>query len=184
MQQNGLQEDFKINVECNHATLSGHSCEHELQAASIQGLLGNVDINTGDPQVGWDTDQFLTSPEEATRLMLVILSQGGLQPGGLNFDAKLRRESTSIEDLFYAHISGMDAMARGLRQAAAILNEGRLSDLVKRRYKSFGDGTVPFDWKATSFEELSRFALTSGDPVEATESGSQEKAEIIFSFYL
>ena len=119
-------------MECNHATLSGHSCEHELQAASIQGLLGNVDINTGDPQVGWDTDQFLTSPEEATRLMLVILSQGGLQPGGLNFDAKLRRESTSIEDLFYAHISGMDAMARGLRQAAAILNEGRLSDLVKR----------------------------------------------------
>uniref|UniRef100_A0A7S2T0R9 Xylose isomerase n=1 Tax=Chloropicon primus TaxID=1764295 RepID=A0A7S2T0R9_9CHLO len=125
LRMNNLEGKFKINVECNHATLSGHSCEHELRTASIQGLLGNVDINTGDPQTGWDTDQFLTDPVEATRLMLTILEQGGLGKGGLNFDAKLRRESVDVEDLFYAHISGMDAMARGLKQAAAIINDGR-----------------------------------------------------------
>ena len=158
LHNNNLTDKFKINVECNHATLSGHSCEHELKVASIQGLLGNIDINTGDPQIGWDTDQFLTDPSEATRLMLVVLSQGGLQSGGLNFDAKLRRESTSVEDLFYAHISGIDAMARGLRQAAAIINDGRLSNFVEERYSSFE--SFPIDLAKTNFQELEQYALS------------------------
>ena len=179
-----LTGDFKINVECNHATLSGHSCEHELQVASNQGLLGNIDINTGDPQIGWDTDQFLTDPSEATRLAWVILMQGGLNPGGLNFDAKLRRESTDVNDLFYAHISGMDAMARGLRQAANLINDGKLADFVDHRYKSFEDGTLPEeDLSKTSFQQLEEFAMSIEDPGTDIQSAQQEKAEILFHFY-
>ncbi len=128
---------------------------------------------------GWDTDQFLSDPAEATRLMLVILSQGGLQPGGLNFDAKLRRESLNVEDIFFAHISGMDAMARGLRQAAAIVNDGLLADFVAGRYKSF-EGGLP----GKTFQELEAHALAlASDPGDDLESAQQEKAEIIFQFY-
>ena len=204
-------EDFKINVECNHAQLSGHTCEHELRMASMNGLLGNVDINTGDPTIGWDTDQvsdslslslllfssqidsltlfllilrtnqFLTSSEEATRLALVILEQGGLAPGGLNFDAKLRRESTSVEDLFYAHISGIDAMARGLRQAARIIQEGDLASMKRKRYATYSDGTLPFDWRSASFGDFSDYALKNEDP--EIQSANQELFEIVFSRY-
>jgi xylose isomerase len=179
-----LTGDFKINVECNHATLSGHSCEHELQVASNLGLLGNIDINTGDAQTGWDTDQFLTDSSEATRLAWVILMQGGMGKGGLNFDAKLRRESTDVNDLFYAHISGMDAMARGLRQAANMINDGQLADLVTQRYKSFADGTLPQqDLSKTNFQELETFAMSIEDPGNGIQSAQQEKAEILFHFY-
>ena len=206
-------EDFKINVECNHAQLSGHTCEHELRMASMNGLLGNIDINTGDPTIGWDTDQvsdslsllpfssqidspahslfliiiilqtnqFLTSSEEATRLALVILEQGGLAPGGLNFDAKLRRESTSVEDLFYAHISGIDAMARGLRQAARIIQEGELASMKRKRYATYSDGTLPFDWRSASFGDFSDYALKNEDP--QIQSGQAELFEIVFSRY-
>jgi xylose isomerase len=117
----GLIDEFKLNIECNHATLSGHTCHHELETARINGLLGNIDANTGDAQTGWDTDQFLTDVGEATMVMMSVIKNGGIAPGGFNFDAKLRRESTDVEDLFIAHISGMDTMARGLRNAVKIL---------------------------------------------------------------
>jgi xylose isomerase len=113
--------EYKLNLECNHATLSGHSCHHELEMARIYGMLGSVDANTGDAQTGWDTDQFLTDVSEATLIMLSVIKNGGLAPGGFNFDAKLRRESVDVEDLFIAHILGMDTLARGLRNAAKLL---------------------------------------------------------------
>lgn len=133
----GLEKDFKLNIECNHATLAGHSCFHELTYASESGLLGSIDANQGDPQTGWDTDEFLTDPREAALVALVILKQGGLNKGGINFDAKLRRESTSIKDLFIGHISAMDALARGLKAAARIVDDGRLEEWKRERYLSY-----------------------------------------------
>ncbi|KAK7847159.1 xylose isomerase [Quercus suber] len=133
----GLEGEFKLNIECNHATLSGHSCHHELETARLNGMLGNIDANTGDPQIGWDTDQFLTDIGEATLVMLSVVRNGGLAPGGFNFDAKLRRESTDVEDLFIAHISGMDTLARGLRNVAKLIEDGSLAELVRKRYQSF-----------------------------------------------
>ncbi|GFP96212.1 xylose isomerase [Phtheirospermum japonicum] len=133
----GLIDKFKLNIECNHATLSGHSCHHEVETARINGLLGNIDANTGDPQVGWDTDQFMMDIGEATLVMLSVIKNGGLAPGGFNFDAKLRRESTDVEDIFIAHIAGMDTLARGLRNAAKLIEDGMLDELVRTRYQSF-----------------------------------------------
>ncbi|GMH42846.1 hypothetical protein BSKO_10765 [Bryopsis sp. KO-2023] len=181
----GLDDDFKINVECNHATLAGHSCEHELAMASAYGMLGNVDANTGDAQTGWDTDQFLTDPLEATLLMSVIVKQGGLSPGGFNFDAKLRRESTAVEDLFYAHIGGMDALARGLRNAAKISEDGIVNSAISYRYKSYssGIGKDIVEGKI-GFKELEKYALENPDPVENLRSGEAEKAEVILSMYV
>eukprot|EP00252_Welwitschia_mirabilis_P025500 TRINITY_DN798_c0_g1_i2.p1 TRINITY_DN798_c0_g1~~TRINITY_DN798_c0_g1_i2.p1 ORF type:complete len:518 (+),score=75.33 TRINITY_DN798_c0_g1_i2:233-1555(+) len=121
LQRYGLGDEFKLNIECNHATLSGHSCHHDLETARIYGMLGNIDANTGDAQTGWDTDEFLTDIKEATLIMLTVIKNGGLAPGGFNFDAKLRRESVDVEDLFIAHISGMDTLARGLRNAAKLI---------------------------------------------------------------
>ncbi|KAF5183854.1 Xylose isomerase [Thalictrum thalictroides] len=132
LQKYGLIDEFKLNVECNHATLSGHSCHHELETARINGLLGNIDANTGDPQIGWDTDQFLTDIGEATLVMLSVVRNGGIAPGGFNFDAKLRRESTDVEDLFIAHISGMDTMARGLRNVAKLIEAISVYRCVKK----------------------------------------------------
>eukprot|EP00878_Enallax_costatus_P008674 GHUV01009068.1.p1 GENE.GHUV01009068.1~~GHUV01009068.1.p1 ORF type:complete len:407 (+),score=129.84 GHUV01009068.1:796-2016(+) len=176
-----LLDDFKLNVECNHATLAGHTCEHELETARINGVLGNIDANTGDPQIGWDTDQFMTDPRESTLVMGVIIKNGGLGTGGINFDAKIRRESTTIHDLFYAHISGMDAMARGLRNAAALREAGLLDALVAERYASWtakgGLGQKIIKGKV-GFEELEEYALTHPDPAESIGSGRQELAEI------
>src|SRR3954449_4144856 len=132
----GLAEDFKLNLETNHATLAGHEMLHELAYASAQGLLGSMDANRGDLLLGWDTDQFPSDYYLTTQCMLVILGQGGLQPGGINFDAKVRRESFEPIDLFYAHIGGMDAFAVGLKVAAKIRADGVLKDFVKNRYGS------------------------------------------------
>ena len=140
--RHGLERDFKLNIECNHATLAGHSCFHELTYASESGLLGSIDANQGDPQTGWDTDEFLTDPREAALVALVILQQGGLNNGGINFDAKLHRESVSIKDLFIGHISAMDALARGLKAAARILDDGRLQEWKKDRYSSYLDTKI------------------------------------------
>eukprot|EP00879_Flechtneria_rotunda_P002562 GHRR01002761.1.p1 GENE.GHRR01002761.1~~GHRR01002761.1.p1 ORF type:complete len:444 (+),score=143.45 GHRR01002761.1:631-1962(+) len=176
-----LIDEFKLNLECNHATLAGHSCEHELETARINGVLGNIDANTGDPQTGWDTDQFLTDPREATLIMAVIIKNGGLGTGGINFDAKTRRESITTEDLFYAHISGMDAMARGLRNAAALKETGLLNKLVSERYASWhqkgGLGQKIISGKVT-FDELEQYSLSNPDPAESLGSGRQELAEI------
>ena len=183
----GLASDFKLNIECNHATLSGHSCEHELMFSSLRGALGNVDANTGDAQTGWDTDQFLTDPKESLLLAKVILKQGGLAPGGINFDAKLRRESTDLLDLFYAHISGMDALARGLRNAAEMIADGEADEMVKKRYASYSEtalGKRITEGKAT-FEELEKVALASPDPVEAgLQSGRAELHEVVLSRFI
>ncbi|WZZ89971.1 hypothetical protein YC2023_118550 [Brassica napus] len=175
----GLINEFKLNIECNHATLSGHTCHHELETARINGLLGNIDANTGDAQTGWDTDQFLTDLGEATMVMMSVIKNGGIAPGGFNFDAKLRRESTDVEDLFIAHISGMDTVARGLRNAAKILEDGRLSELVGKRYSSWDSelGKQIEEGKA-DFEYLEKKAKEFGEP--KVPSAKQELAEMIF----
>lgn len=177
----GLEGEFKVNVECNHATLSGHSCEHELETARINGVLGNIDANTGDPQVGWDTDEFLTDPRECLLVALAVVRNGGLGVGGINFDAKLRRESTSPADLFYAHIAGMDGLARGLRSVARLIEDGRLDKLRAGRYASWtekgGIGQRIRSGKAT-LEELEKWALSNPDPIADVASGSQELAGI------
>ncbi|PKI79542.1 hypothetical protein CRG98_000017 [Punica granatum] len=179
----GLVGEFKINIECNHATLSGHSCHHELETARINGLLGNVDANTGDPQIGWDTDQFLTDIGEATLVMLSVVRNGGIAPGGFNFDAKLRRESTDVEDLFIAHISGMDTLARGLRNVAKLIEDGSLDELVRKRYSSF-DSEIGAQIKAgkADFEMLEKKAKEWGEP--KVPSAKQELAEMIFQSVL
>ena len=187
LDHDGLASDFKLNIECNHATLSGHSCEHELMFSSLRGALGHVDANTGDAQSGWDTDQFLTDPKESLLLAKGILKQGGLAPGGINFDAKLRRESTDLLDLFYAHISGMDALARGLRNAAEMIADGEADEMVKKRYASYSEtalGKRITEGKAT-FEELEKVALASPDPVEAgLQSGRAELHEVVLSRFI
>jgi len=183
LRQHDLQDKFKINVECNHATLAGHSCEHELELARVLGMLGNLDANTGDAQTGWDTDQFMTDPRQATLVMAVVLKQGGLAPGGINFDAKLRRESIDLHDLFSAHIGGIDALARGLRNAAKLLEEGILMRLVEDRYLSF-EGKLGSQIEAENlgFEELEEWALANRDPVPL--SGKQELAENILNMFV
>ena len=140
LRAHGLDGDFMLNIEANHATLAGHSFSHELQVAADAGLLGSIDANRGDAQNGWDTDQFPTDLYQATEAMMIVLQAGGLTRGGLNFDAKVRRNSTDPEDLFLAHIGGMDAFARGLEIAAALLDTSPLKDLKARRYASFAGG--------------------------------------------
>mmetsp|Transcript_9678 Transcript_9678/g.27667 ORF Transcript_9678/g.27667 Transcript_9678/m.27667 type:complete len:499 (-) Transcript_9678:302-1798(-) len=191
LRQFGLASDFKINVECNHATLAGHSCEHELETASLQGMLGNIDANTGDPQTGWDTDQFITDPKECLLLMAVVLRQGGLSPGGINFDAKLRRESTAVEDLFYAHIGSMDALARGLRNAARMLEDGKLAEVVERRYASFRETSVGqrIHSGVATFAEMEEFVLSSSNATgflsaEDVPSGHAEYMELLLANYI
>ena len=137
LREYGLLEHFKLNLETNHATLAGHTMHHECEVAAAAGALGTVDANTGDELIGWDTDQFPTSLYLTTQVMLTVLKTGGFTTGGLNFDAKVRRESFEPIDLFYAHIGGMDAFARGLKIAAAIRADGRLAELVKNRYASW-----------------------------------------------
>lgn len=175
--------EFKLNIECNHATLSGHSCHHELETARINGILGSFDANTGDPQTGWDTDQFLTDISEATLIMLSVIRNGGIAPGGFNFDAKLRRESTDVEDLFIAHISGMDTLARGLRNAAKMIEDGSLPELVRKRYESFDSelGAL-IEAGKTDFDRLEKVALNSDEP--KVPSGKQELAEMIFQSFI
>jgi len=139
LRAHGLENDFKLNIEANHATLSSHTFEHDLQVASDHGLLGSIDANRGNAQNGWDTDQFPTDLYDTVGAMLVVLRQGGLV-GGLNFDAKPRRESTDLEDLFIAHIGGMDAFARGLEVAHALLTESPWEQWRTARYASFDSG--------------------------------------------
>jgi xylose isomerase len=178
-----LFDHFKLNIEANHATLAGHTFDHDLTVASEVGKLGSVDANRGDLLLGWDTDQFPTELDEAVRAMLVILKQGGLGSGGLNFDAKLRRGSTDTEDLFHAHIGGMDTFARGLLIAQQIIDDGVLSDFVQKRYASYSqDIGSKISTGKTSFSDLEAFILAQGEPTPA--SGRQEMLENIFRSYL
>ena len=180
----GLADDFKLNVETNHATLAGHTMMHELAYASAQGMLGSMDANRGDLLLGWDTDQFPTDLYLTTQCMLVVLGQGGLTPGGVNFDAKVRRESFEPVDLFHAHIGGMDAFAHGLKIAAKIRADGVLSKFVKERYASWDDGIGrKIEAKQASFDDLETYMLEAGD-AKLNSSGRQEMLENIVNRYL
>lgn len=179
----GLDGDFKLNIEANHATLAGHSSEHDLQMAADAGMLGSIDANRGNPQNGWDTDQFPTNLYDCVHNMLVVLGAGGLGSGGLNFDAKARRESTDPEDLFIAHIGGMDAYARALRIADRIVTDGRLAAFRAGRYASFeaGDG-ARFEAGALNLGDLRDLAAAGPEPV--TRSGRQEWVENLVNDFM
>lgn len=173
----GLMERFKLNIETNHATLSGHTMMHELDYAGGQGCLGSIDANTGDLLLGWDTDQFPTDIYLTTQCMMAILKHGGIGPGGVNFDAKVRRESTDPIDLFYAHIGGMDAFARGLKIAAAIRADGGMQDFVDQRYSSWDAGIgQEIEAGKHDFKTLSQYMIDKGE-ADANTSGRQEFLE-------
>ncbi len=179
----GLENDFKINIEVNHATLAGHTFEHELQCAVDNGMLGAIDANRGDVQNGWDTDQFPVDVFELTQAMLVVLQGGGMQGGGTNFDAKIRRNSTDNEDLFIAHIGAMDVMARSLEAAAAILEESPYKKMVADRYASYDSGKgKEFEEGKLSFEDVYAYAKAQGEPKQL--SGKQELYEAIVNMYI
>ena len=173
----GLMDRFKLNIETNHATLAGHSMMHELDYAGAQDCLGSIDANTGDLLLGWDTDQFPTDIYLTAQTMMIILKYGGLASGGVNFDAKVRRESIDAEDLFHAHIGGMDAFARGLKIAAAIRADQGLDEFVKGRYSSWDSGIgAEIESGKHDFESLSKYMIDKGE-ADANQSGRQEFLE-------
>lgn len=179
-----LLKDFKLNIETNHATLAGHTMQHDLEVAGSAGALGSIDANTGDTLIGWDTDQFPTDIYLTTQIMLTLLKYGGLTTGGTNFDAKCRRESFEPVDLFHAHIGGMDAFARGLKIAAAIRKDGRLAEFVKDRYSSWDSGIGQQIEKGTvGFKELAQYALKLGE-VKTNQSGRQEFLENLINEFI
>ena len=183
LREYNLTEHFKLNIETNHATLAGHTMEHELTVSANAGMLGSIDANRGDTLIGWDTDQFPTDIYLTTQVMLVVLNMGGFTTGGLNFDAKRRRESHEPLDLFHAHIGGMDAFARGLKIAAAIRQDGRLSEFVQARYSSFDSGIgAKLEAGQVSFEDLEKHALAHGEPQLA--SGRQEMLENLLNEFI
>ena len=179
----GLLDEFMVNVEANHATLAGHTFEHDLTVAAAEGRLGSIDANRGDPLLGWDTDQFPTDVYSATYAMVVILKAGGLGKGGVNFDAKVRRGSFDPVDLFHAHIGGMDTFARGLKIAHRMAEDGLLADFVKERYAGYrrGMGRKIMTGK-TSLEELEKYVHQQGEPEKR--SGREEMLENIVNSYL
>ena len=183
LRQYDLLSDFKINVEVNHATLAGHTFTHELQVAADAGLLGSIDANRGDYQNGWDTDQFPNDVNELTEAMLVILQAGGFKGGGINFDAKIRRNSTDTDDLFHAHIGGIDTFARALLTADNILNKSDFKKLRKERYTTFDSGKgKEFEEGKLSLEDLRTYAIENGEP--AMKSGKQEYFENIINRFI
>lgn len=178
-----LMDDFKLNIEVNHATLAHHTFQHELQVAANAGALGSIDANRGDYQNGWDTDQFPNNLYELTEAMLVILEAGGFKNGGVNFDAKTRRNSTDLVDIFYAHIGGMDAFARALLIANDILTDGEFTKLRKERYASFDSGKgKAFSQGKVGLEELRKLAHKNGEPAQI--SGRQEYIENLLSKFI
>ena len=179
LNKHGLAGDFKLNIEANHATLAGHTFQHELAVARINDAFGSIDANQGDMLLGWDTDQFPTNVYETTMCMLEVLRAGGFVTGGLNFDAKTRRGSYTPEDIAYAYIAGMDAFALGLRRAVAMIEDGRLDAFVANRYASYTDGIgKKIADRTTSLAELEQYALNMGE-VSTNGSGRQEYLEHI-----
>ena len=184
LRQYGLMDSFKLNIETNHATLAGHTMMHELDYAGSQGALGSIDANTGDLLLGWDTDQFPTDIYLTTEIMYYILKHGGIAPGGVNFDAKVRRESFEPIDLFHAHVGGMDAFARGLKIAAAIRADGELEAFVKSRYNSWDSGIgAEIESGKACFKRLEEYMLEKGE-VAANQSGRQEMLENLINRYI
>ena len=183
LKEYGLQDDFKLNIENNHATLAGHTFAHEVQTAFDAGLFGSLDVNQGDPHLGWDTDEFLHNLYDAVELMMVLLQNGGIGKGGMNFDAKTRRNSTDPEDMFIAHIASMDTLARGLLIADDILENSDLLKMINSRYASFdqGDGQR-FEKGELSLETLAALAVKLGEPDQI--SGKQELYESILNRFI
>jgi len=184
LREYNLLGDLKLNIETNHATLAGHTMHHELEVVGAAGALGSIDANTGDELIGWDTDQFPTSVYLTTQVMLTGLKYGGFSTGGLNFDAKVRRESFEPVDLFYAHIGGMDAFARGLKIAAAIRKDGRLAEFVKQRYASWdSDIGAKIESGKANFTELEAYMLKKGEAAPNV-SGRQEFLENLINEFI
>lgn len=180
----GLTDHFRLNIETNHATLAGHTMQHELEYAAIQGMLGSIDANTGDLLLGWDTDQFPTNIYLTTEVMLTVIRHGGFRTGGTNFDAKVRRESFEPIDLFYAHIGGMDAFARGLRIAHAILGDDQIGQILADRYASWNVGIgSEIEQGKHDLESLERYALLQGNPAP-NQSGRQELLENLINHHV
>jgi len=180
--EHDLMNDFKLNIEVNHATLAAHTFEHELQVSADAGVLGSIDANRGDYQNGWDTDQFPVDVMELTSAMLVLLESEPLS-GGINFDAKVRRNSTDMDDMFIAHISGMDNFARAAEIASDIIENSEYKPLRKERYSSFDDGAgARFESGELSFEDLRSLAIENGEPKQI--SGKQELYERIVNMYI
>ena len=182
LKAHGLENDFKVNIEVNHATLAGHTFEHELACAVDAGMLGSIDANRGDYQNGWDTDQFPIDSFDLTQAMMQIIRNGGLGNGGTNFDAKTRRNSTDLEDIFIAHIAAMDAMARALESAAALLEESPICQMVKERYASFDEGLgKKFENGELTLEDVYAYGKEVNEPKQT--SGKQELYEAILNMY-
>lgn len=183
LRQYDLLDDFKLNIEVNHATLAGHTFQHELQVSADAGILGSIDANRGDVQNGWDTDQFPNNINELTEAMLVIIEAGGLKGGGINFDAKIRRNSTDPADLFYAHIGGMDTFARALIAADNILNKSDYKKIREERYASFDSGKgADFAAGKLTLEDLRAYAIEKGEP--EVRSGKQELMENLVNRFI
>lgn len=183
LKEHKLDKDFKVNIEVNHATLAGHTFEHELAVAVDNGLLGSIDANRGDYQNGWDTDQFPIDNYELTQAMMQIIRNGGLGNGGTNFDAKTRRNSTDLEDIFIAHIAGMDAMARALLSAADVLEKSPYKKMLAERYASYDSGKgKEFEDGKLTLEDLVKYAKENGEPKQT--SGKQELYEAIVNMYV
>ena len=184
LREHNLLDHFKLNLETNHATLAGHTMQHEMEVAAAANALGSIDANMGDVLLGWDTDQFPTDVYLTTQVMLTILKMGGFTTGGTNFDAKVRRESFEPVDLFYAHIAGMDAFARGLKAAAAIRKDGRLAEFVKQRYSSWDSGIgQKIEKGQATFKDLEAYILEKGEIAPNT-SGRQEYLEHVFNDFI
>ena len=182
LKAHGLDQDFKVNIEVNHSTLAGHTFEHELACAVDAGMLGSIDANRGDYQNGWDTDQFPIDAFDLTQAMMQVIRNGGFGNGGTNFDAKTRRNSTDLEDIFIAHIAAMDAMAKGLESAAAVLEESPIPQMVAERYSSFDSGMgKKFEDGELSFEDVYAYGKEVGEPKQT--SGKQELYEAIVNMY-
>ncbi|MEM7384653.1 MAG: xylose isomerase [Verrucomicrobiota bacterium] len=183
LREHDLIDHLKLNIETNHATLAGHTMKHELEVALAAGALGSIDANTGDELIGWDTDQFPTSVYLTTDIMLAVLRMGGFTTGGLNFDAKVRRESFEPVDLFHAHIGGMDAFARGLKNAHNILEDGRMTAFIKERYASFDSGIgKQIEEGSVTLADLDEYVQKNDEPT--TQSGRQEMLENLVNDFI
>lgn len=183
LRHHGLDKDFKLNIETNHATLANHTMDHEMQVAANAGMLGSIDANRGDYQNAWDTDQFPYNINETVEMMLVVLRSGGFQGGGVNFDAKRRRNSTDLVDTFHGHIGGMDVFARALIIADDLLQKSKLEEMRKARYSSFDSGEgARFEKGELSLEALAALGNAGGEPAQS--SGQQELYENIINRYI
>jgi xylose isomerase len=181
----GLDKDYKLNIEPNHTTMAGHSYEHDIVVSSAYGFLGSIDSNTGDTSLGWDTDQFPMNLRDCAAVVKTILDQGGLAPGGLNFDCKVRRESTNLEDMFIAHIGAMDTFALALRRMVALKDSQTFERLVSARYSSYDSGIgKKIEERSTNFDELEKIVLASQPQEPNVTSSAQEKYETIFNNFL